>query len=39
VRDKDVIYFANAEINPPAKFISLLNQLISPVVTARILTR
>jgi polysaccharide biosynthesis/export protein len=39
VRDKDVIYFANAEINPPTKFISLLNQLFSPVVTTRLLTK
>ncbi|GLV28245.1 capsular polysaccharide biosynthesis protein [Sphingobium sp. TomTYG75] len=39
MRDKDLIYFSNAPANIPAKFISILNQLISPVVTARILTQ
>ena len=39
MRDKDLIYFSNAPANIPTKFISILNQLISPVVTARILTQ
>lgn len=39
MHDKDVIVFANAAGNIPSKFISLLNQLFSPVVTARVLTQ
>ena len=39
VKDKDVLYFANSASNPPSKFISILNQLFSPVVTARALTQ
>lgn len=38
IRDKDVIYFSNSASNPPAKLINLINQLFSPLVTARILT-
>jgi polysaccharide biosynthesis/export protein len=39
MRDKDVIYFANAASNRPAKLVSIINQLFTPVVTARVLTR
>lgn len=39
MRDKDVIVFANASGNVPSKFISLLNQLFSPLITARVLTQ
>jgi len=39
VKDKDVVYFANSASNPPSKFISILNQLFSPIVTARALTQ
>ena len=39
VRDKDVIYFANAASNQPSKLVAILNQLFSPVVTARYLTQ
>lgn len=39
MHDKDVIYIANSASNPPTKFISILNQLFSPVVTARVLTK
>lgn len=39
VRDKDVIYIANAAANRPAKFVSIINQLFSPFVTAYALTR
>jgi len=38
LRDKDILYFANSASNPPTKFISILNQLFSPIVTARALT-
>jgi polysaccharide export outer membrane protein len=39
MRDKDLIYFSNSAANPPAKFIALINQLFSPIVTARYLTQ
>lgn len=39
VRDKDVIYIANAAANRPAKLVSIINQLFSPFVTARVLTQ
>lgn len=39
VRDKDVIYIANAAANRPAKLVNIINQLFSPFVTARVLTR
>lgn len=35
VRDKDVIYIANAASNRPAKLVNIINQLFSPFVTAR----
>lgn len=35
VRDKDVIYIANAAANRPAKLVSIINQLFSPFVAAR----
>jgi polysaccharide biosynthesis/export protein len=35
VRDKDVIYIANAAANRPAKLVNIINQLFSPFVTAR----
>jgi polysaccharide export outer membrane protein len=39
IRDKDVIYIANAAANRPAKMVNILNQLFAPFVTARALTR
>jgi polysaccharide biosynthesis/export protein len=39
VRDKDVIYIANARANRPAKMVNIINQLFAPFVTARALTR
>ncbi len=39
IRDKDVIYIANAAANRPAKLVSIINQLFSPVVTARYLAQ
>jgi polysaccharide export outer membrane protein len=39
MHDKDVIFFANSAANPPAKFIGLLNQLFSPILTTRALTQ
>ncbi|WP_240320747.1 polysaccharide biosynthesis/export family protein [Sphingomonas crusticola] len=39
VRDKDVIYIANAGANRPAKMVSIINQLFSPFVAARAITR
>jgi len=39
VRDKDVIYIANAAANRPAKMVNIINQLFSPFVTARAITR
>jgi polysaccharide export outer membrane protein len=38
VRDKDVIYIANAASNRPAKFVAIINQLFSPFVAARALS-
>jgi polysaccharide export outer membrane protein len=38
MQDKDVVLFANADANLPGKFISMLNQLFSPIVTATVLT-
>lgn len=35
IRDKDVIYIANAASNRPAKLVNIINQLFSPFVTAR----
>jgi polysaccharide export outer membrane protein len=39
MRDKDVLYFANARANQPGKLINLVNQLFSPLLTARAVTR
>ncbi len=39
VRDKDVLYFANAASNQPSKLIAIINQLFSPFVTARAISR
>lgn len=39
VRDKDVIYIGNASANQPSKLITIINQLFSPFVTARVLTQ
>lgn len=39
IRDKDVIYIANAAANRPAKMVNIINQLFTPFVTARALTR
>jgi polysaccharide export outer membrane protein len=39
MRDKDVIYIANARANQPSKLIGVVNQLFSPFVTARAVTR
>jgi len=39
VRDKDVIFIANAAANRPAKMVNIINQLFAPFVTARALTR
>lgn len=39
IHDKDVVFFANAAANQPAKLVSIINQLISPAVTARVLTQ
>lgn len=39
VRDKDVIYIANAAANRPAKMVSIINQLFSPFVALRAVTR
>ena len=38
MRDKDVIYVSTARINRIAKFVSIINQLTSPFVTARALS-
>lgn len=38
MRDKDLIYIANSAANPVSKFVAILNQLFSPLLTARILT-
>ena len=39
MRDKDVVYIANAAANQPAKLVNIVNQLFSPLVTARAVTR
>jgi len=39
MRDKDLIYIANAASNPVSKFVGILNQLFAPLLTARVLTR
>jgi len=39
IRDKDVIYIANAAANRPAKMVNIINQLFSPFVAARAVTR
>lgn len=38
MQDKDVVLFANADANLPGKFLGLLNQVFSPVVTAKVLS-
>lgn len=38
MRDKDLIYIANSASNPVSKFVAILNQLFSPLLTAKILT-
>jgi polysaccharide export outer membrane protein len=38
MQDKDVIYIANAASNPVSKFVGIVNQLFSPVLSARFLT-
>jgi polysaccharide export outer membrane protein len=39
MRDKDVLYFANAASNQPSKLIGIINNLFSPFVTARAISR
>jgi polysaccharide export outer membrane protein len=39
MRDKDLIYVANSRSNQATKFVALVGQLFSPVITARALTR
>ena len=39
MRDKDVILISNAAINSTAKLVSIANQLFSPFVTARAISR
>jgi polysaccharide export outer membrane protein len=39
MQDKDVIYIANAAANQPSKLISIINQIFSPIITARALTK
>ncbi|MDR6116753.1 MULTISPECIES: polysaccharide biosynthesis/export family protein [unclassified Sphingomonas] len=39
MRDKDVIYIANASANQPAKAFGIINQLFAPFITARQITR
>ena len=39
VRDKDVIYIGNAAANQPGKLVGIINQLFSPFVTARAVSR
>jgi len=39
IRDKDVLYFANAAANQPSKLVAVINQLFSPFVAARVLTQ
>jgi len=38
MRDKDVIYIANASSNLPTKFVQIINQLFSPVFSIRAVT-
>jgi polysaccharide export outer membrane protein len=38
MQDKDVIYIANAAANQPSKLVGIINQLFSPIITARALT-
>ena len=39
IDDKDVLYVANAAANQPSKLVNIVNQLFSPFVTARAVTR
>jgi polysaccharide biosynthesis/export protein len=39
IRDKDVIYIANAAANRPAKMVAIINQLFSPFVTASVISQ
>lgn len=39
MRDKDVLYIANASANQPAKLFGIINQLFAPFITARQITR
>ena len=39
IDDKDVLYVANAAANQPSKLVGIINQLFSPFVTARAVTR
>lgn len=39
MQDKDVIYIANAAANQPAKLVGIINQLFSPIITARALSK
>jgi polysaccharide export outer membrane protein len=39
MRDKDVIYIANAAANQPSKLVNIINQLFSPFVTARAISQ
>jgi len=38
MRDKDLIYIANAQANVVSKFVAILNQLFTPLLTAKVLT-
>jgi polysaccharide export outer membrane protein len=39
MRDKDVLYIGNAEALQPSKLVSIVNQLFSPLLTARAISR
>lgn len=39
MQDKDVIYIANAAANQPTKLVGVINQLFSPFITARAISR
>ena len=39
LRDKDLIYFANARSNQPSKFVAIISQLFSPVLAARVISQ
>lgn len=39
MHDKDLIYIANSASNPVSKFVGILNQLFTPLLTARVITR